>query len=67
MYEKQKKLYIHFSHLIHVTPGGGPQHDCNFTQEYPSNHPEVITDQSSIDYTLASYKAAIVKATVIPP
>ena len=40
---------------------------CNFTQEYPSNHPEVITDQSSIDYTLASYNSAIVKATVIPP
>jgi G:T-mismatch repair DNA endonuclease (very short patch repair protein) len=39
---------------------------CCFSKEFPSCHPEIITDQAKMDYTLQSY-CGFVKATVLPP
>lgn len=39
---------------------------CNFTKHYPTCHPEVIKDQSSMDYTLESHEG-IAKVTILPP
>ena len=39
---------------------------CMFNSPYIHDHPTVITDQKSMDYTLQSY-VGIAKATVLPP